>query len=70
MNWISVDSSNLSMIRYDDETNTLEVEFRGGRVYQYFDVPQPLFEGLRDATESHGKYLNAHIKGHYRYARV
>ena len=70
MNWIPVDSSNLARIRYDENTMTLEIEFMGGRVYQYFDVPVQVFEGLRDAGDSHGKYFNQHIKGHYRYARV
>ena len=69
MNWIPVVSSNLSRIRYDENTSTLEIEFLGGRVYQYFDVPAQVFEELRNA-DSHGKYFNAHIKGHYRYARV
>ena len=70
MDWIRVDSSNLARIRYDENTMTLEIEFMGGRVYQYFDVPVQVFEGLRNAVDSHGKYFNQHIKGNYRYARV
>ncbi len=69
MDWIPVDSSMLARIRYDQDTMTLEVEFQGGRVYQHFDVPLQIFEGLRDA-DSHGKFFHAQIKGHYRYARV
>jgi len=69
MEWINVESSNLARIRYDESSMTLEIEFHGGRVYQYFDVPVQVFEGLRDA-DSHGKYFNQYIKGHYRYARV
>ena len=69
MNWIPVTSTNLSRIRYDENTNTLEIEFHGGRVYQYFDVPLPVFEDLKTA-DSHGKFFNEQIKGHYRYVRV
>lgn len=69
MDWIPVVSSNLVRIRYDVGTLTLEIEFQGGRVYQYFDVPVHIFEGLESA-ESCGKYFNEQIKGHYRYARV
>jgi hypothetical protein len=69
MDWIPVASSNLSRIRYDEGSNTLEIEFQGGRVYQYFDVPLQVFEGLRNA-DSHGQYFNTYIKGHYRYARI
>jgi hypothetical protein len=69
MNWIPLDSSNLARIRYDDKTMTLEIEFHGGRVYQYFDVPNQVFEGLKHAS-SHGTFFNEVIKGSYRYARV
>jgi len=69
MKWIPVSSSNLSRVRYDESTNTLEIEFVGGRIYQYFDVPPQVFEGLISAS-SHGKYFAQSIKGQYRYARV
>lgn len=69
IDWIDVSSTNLARIRYDESTLTLEIEFHGGRVYQYFDVPQHVFEGLSRA-DSHGAFFNAQIKGHYRYARL
>jgi len=69
MSWINVSSTNLSRIRYDDSKNILEIEFQGGRVYQFFDVPKQVFEGLLNA-ESKGKFFHEQIKGHYRYARV
>ena len=69
MNRESVTSSNLSSIGYDSATQTLEVEFSNGAVYQYFDVPSTVHEELMNAG-SHGSYLNQSIKGSYRYARV
>lgn len=69
MEWIKVDSSSISRIRYNEDTKVLEIEFQGGRIYQYFDVPVQVFEGLRNA-DSHGKYFNQQIKGNYRYARL
>ena len=69
MDWISLDSSNLSRIRYDKNSEILVIEFHGGRKYQYFDVPIQVFEGLKNA-DSYGKYFNEHIKGNYRYARA
>ena len=69
MNWIDVSSTNLSRVRYDESSLTLEIEFQGGRVYQYFDVPKHIFEELLRA-DSKGKFFHAQIKGHYRYARV
>lgn len=69
MNRIPVSSSNVATVGYDSETQTLEIEFNNGGVYQYFDVSQDIYEALISA-DSVGKYLNANIKGYYRYARV
>ncbi len=69
MNWIDVNSSNLARVRYSENTSTLEIEFQGGRVYQYFDVPKTIFEALLQA-DSQGQFFNSQIKGLFRYARV
>lgn len=69
-NWHAVSSSHLARIRYQESSRTLEVEFRDGSVYQYFDVPESEFRGLLSATESHGKYFHEHIRENYRYARL
>lgn len=62
-------SSNIDSIGYDDSSQTLEIEFNNGAIYQYFDVPQKVFDDLL-ASDSHGKYFSANIKGHYRYSRI
>ena len=62
-------SSNIESIGYDATSQTLEVCFNSGSIYQYFDVPRHVYEGLMNAS-SHGQYLNQNIKGSYRYARV
>ena len=64
-----VSSSNIAEIGYDEASKTLELLFRPGGLYQYFDVPRREYDELMRAS-SHGQYLNAHIKGRYRYARV
>jgi len=64
-----VDSSSIASIGYDEDSQTLQVEFHNGSNYQYFDIPQAIFEGLRDAASA-GQYLNQNIKGAYRYSRV
>jgi hypothetical protein len=69
MDRIPVDSSNISSIGYDEETSTLEIEFHGGSVYQYLDVPLNVYEGLLNA-DSKGQYLAQHIKGYYRFVKV
>ncbi len=64
-----VSSSNISEIGYDEGRRILEVLFRTGSIYQYFDVPPHIYDELM-RTSSVGQYLNANIKGRYRYARV
>ena len=46
-----------------------EASDNGGRIYQYYEVPEHVFDGLRQA-DSHGGYFQDHIRGHYRYARL
>lgn len=64
-----VESSNIESIGYDSKSQTLEIEFLNGSIYQYFDVPERMYNELMSA-DSHGKYLNANIKGVYRYSKV
>jgi hypothetical protein len=65
----SVNSSNIASIGYHAGTQTLEIEFLNGGVYQYFDVPQHVYDGIMSA-DSHGQYLAQNIKGYYRYSKV
>ena len=69
MNRQAVTSSNIASIGYDANSQTLEVEFLNGGVYQYFDVPQHIYDGIMSA-DSHGQYLAQNIKGAYRYSKV
>jgi len=62
-------SSNLKSVGYDMNTKTLEIEFKNGSVYQYYEVPLDVYEGLMKAP-SHGKFFHAHIRNVYRYKRI
>lgn len=64
-----VESSNIFSIGYDEESNTLEIEFHSGAVYQYFDVPLQIYQGIM-GPGSKGQYFAQHIKGYFRYAKV
>jgi hypothetical protein len=65
----SVSSTNIAEVGYDEPRRILEVLFRNGTTYQYFDVPPQEYQALMNAG-SLGQYLNANIKGRFRYARV
>ncbi|WP_417812170.1 KTSC domain-containing protein [Thalassospira alkalitolerans] len=61
MERIYVESTNLSSVGYDEDSCTLEVEFHKGGVYQYYDVPKYVFEGLM-AAQSKGSYFDQNVK--------
>ena len=69
MDRVPVQSSNVAEVGYDPTTMTLEVAFRNGTVYQYFDIPEILYQELLHA-ESVGKFLNTQIKNNYRYVKL
>lgn len=65
-----VQSSNLASVGYDRDSSTLEVEFLNGSVYQYFAVPESIFEGILNAP-SKGSFLNHYVKkAGYAYTRI
>ena len=64
-----VASSNLASVGYNCETETLEVQFLNGSVYQYYNVPENMYDELMSAG-SKGQFLHAYIKNAYPYSRV
>lgn len=65
----NVSSSNLDSIGYDSENKVLEVEFKHGGVYQYFGVPESVYDELMNAS-SHGVYFSANIRNDYEYSKL
>ena len=65
----SVESSMLQEVGYDPERRVLEVEFASGEVYDYYDVPPEVYDGLLRA-ESPGQYFRDHVRGVYTYRRL
>ncbi len=58
---VTVESSALAKVAYDNQRATLQVEFRDGAVYQYFGVPLHTYQELLRA-DSKGDYFNRHIR--------
>jgi hypothetical protein len=67
MHRVPVDSSSLDSVGY--EKDVLEVSFRNGGLYRYFDVPEEMLVALMRA-ESKGQFFNRHIRGVYRCERL
>ncbi|MBI2796653.1 MAG: KTSC domain-containing protein [Gemmatimonadetes bacterium] len=69
MDWIEAPgSSTIARFSYDSSTKTLTVVFLKSGTYNYFDVPEAVFEQFKSAS-SKGQFLAQSIKGNYRYAR-
>lgn len=62
-----VSSSTIVSIGYEGET--LEVEFKNGTVYQYYNVPEVIHSQLMESN-SKGAYLNENIRNAFAYSRV
>lgn len=72
--WVPVNSSNLSAVWYDPESEILKIEFNpeggsGTRFYGYSGVPMRVFLDLLNAP-SKGKYHAKHIKWNYPYTQL
>lgn len=65
----TVSSSAVVSIGYDRRTETLEIEFGSGRVYQYYGVPDNLHKEIMQ-TPSKGQFFNIHIKDRFSFSRV
>lgn len=61
MNRMPVESSNLRSVGFDAETQTMEIEFKNGGVYQYANIEEKLFdEFLR--SNSKGQFFHQNFK--------
>ena len=69
MDRIPVNSSTIVDIGYDASLMTLELGFKQGVVYNYFDIPDAVYQELMRA-DSKGTFFHANIKNNYRYTKL
>ncbi|WP_210013924.1 KTSC domain-containing protein [Pseudomonas palmensis] len=69
MERVSVSSSNIASVGHDESSQTLEVEFLNGAVYEYYDVPGHVYQELVSAS-SVGGYFAQRIKKVYGFSRA
>ena len=60
------DSSAIARAAYDPDSATLDLWYRGGDRYRYFEVPEAIYEALV-AAPSAGEYVNREIKPRFRF---
>ena len=64
MQVITVESTALATVGYDEARERLQVEFGGRTIYHYLGVPAAVYQGLLTAL-SKGSYFNQAIRGRY-----
>lgn len=65
---IKVKSSTIEAVSYDEESRRLTIQFKGGRLYHYDDVPLGVYNSLLTA-ESVGRFFHSSIKGRFKYEK-
>jgi hypothetical protein len=65
---VSLDSSAIEAVRYDEKKRTLDVQFREGDSYRYMHVPEFVYRALLNA-ESAGAFWNA-VKDQFEYVKL
>jgi KTSC domain-containing protein len=70
MKWVKTpDSSSIARFRYDRKSQVLIIDFKNGRTYNYYEVPESVFERMV-AASSTGRFFLKYINGEYDYDRV
>ena len=64
-----VASSTILSAGYEAASETLEVEFKSGGTYQYYNVPESVYHDFM-SSDSKGKFLHVYIKNSYPCSRV
>lgn len=67
-NWVSVYSSLIEKVAFDEELGELLVRFKNGREYYYVLFPKKLYEEFLDSS-SKVNFFNEKIKEFYGYGR-
>jgi KTSC domain len=65
---VTLDSSAIKSVTYNETNQTLDVEFREGHSYRYMHVPEFLYRELLNA-ESAGAFWNT-VKNQFEYVKL
>jgi hypothetical protein len=66
-------STTMHKVDYNEKEKHLDIEFRSGNVYRYYDVPARLykvFELYIECEGSPGSFFNEYIKGQYTSEKI
>jgi hypothetical protein len=69
MDRVALDSTLLASAGHDSRRHLLEVQFRTGELYRYFNVPSACYRALLRA-DSKGRYFNSNIRNRFSYQHL
>jgi hypothetical protein len=69
MHRIPVSSVDISQVGYHEDSETLEIEFSKGGVYQFFNVPSMIYDSLLNAS-SKDEYYHSCIGSRFPCTRI
>jgi len=69
MRVVTVESSTLATVAYDEDRELLQLGFCSRAVYQYFGVPAAVHQALLGAP-SKGRYFNHAIRGRFPFRLI
>ena len=64
-----IESTMIASIGFDETACVLEIEFKNGVVWQYYDVPESEWYSFK-ASDSKGSYFHTNIKDKYSGNRI
>jgi len=64
-----VKSSNIKSVGYDERIKILEIEFKGGGLYEYYAVQKDTYEHLMKAG-SIGSHFHKHVKNCHDWKKI
>lgn len=62
-------SAVIKSYHYDADSETLEIQYHSGKIYDYLNVPETVFKEMR-STMVKGIWFNRNIKGRYPFKEV
>jgi lysyl-tRNA synthetase class 2 len=66
-------SSTIHRVDYDEKEKVMEIEFRSGNVYRYYDVPPrmwKIFQLYIECEGSAGSFFNEYIKNQFTSEKI
>jgi hypothetical protein len=69
MNRTIVGSPGIAQVGYEEGSETLEIEFVSGKIFQFYNVPLKLFDNLMKSSQKE-LYYESNILVRFPYTRI